>query len=173
MKTAIQALSLCLLLCLISCQEDDVQANQSEVDRYIARLQSGDYNEIELPPLTAEAIPALLKYRNDTTRITSFPRNPLSSLYNPDCTLGMYVLWTIESIRLTYLQQENMMPGRFPSLNPMLARRGTDELEWLDRVTAQQMAASLYQIWWQHAQHMDLTVHMQIDPLAESDFYWH
>lgn len=173
MKAPIQILGLCLLLALMGCQEDEQKLNQTEVEKYIARLQSGDYDEMALPPFTHEAIPALLSYRNSTELITSFPRNPISSAYSPDCTLGMYTLWTIESIRLSHLAADTLMPGRFPSLNPILARRNAAELQWIEREEAQSAASAAYYAWWLHAQHMNLDIHMQTDPLADTDYRWH
>jgi hypothetical protein len=173
MKTAIHALGLCLLLSLISCQDDDIQANQSEVDNYMARLQSGDYEAMELPPFTPEAIPALLRYSDGRKLITQFPRNPISSAYHPDCRLGLFALWTIESIRQTYIQADNKMPGRFPSLNPELAKRETYVYNPAEREVAQQAATVAYQAWWSRSQSISIDELMQIDPLADTEYLWY
>lgn len=172
LKTAIQVLSFCLLFSLLGCQEDDMQASQSEVDRYVARLQSGQYEAMELPAFTLEAIPALLTYRNSTEIISSFPRNPISSFHNAESALGMYILWTIESIRQSYVSNEGL-PGRFPSLNPRLAKRDAIELNIADEEESQQIAAQAYYEWWENSSRLDTETLMQTDPLEDTDYYWH
>ncbi|WPP51454.1 DUF4943 family protein [Catalinimonas niigatensis] len=173
-KLSLQCMSLVLFLCLISCSDDDTQANLSEVDRYISDLQSGSYETtMELPAFTPETIPALLQYSDESKLITQFPRNPISSAYSPDCRLGLFALWTIESIRQTYIQADSKMPGRFPSLNPILARRNTKRLEWIDTAQAQIIAATAYAAWWERSQTISIYELMLIDPLADTEYYWH
>ncbi len=167
----IHILAILLLLNLISCREDDTQKDKSAVDLYIERLQSGQYDAVEMPPFTAETIPDLLKYRNNTQRITQFPRNPLSSFSIPDCTIGMYALWTIESIRVTYTQIDQF-PGRFPSLNPYVAEQTEDGLVRIDSSMAQQDVAKAYQVWWNRSQQVGLYDLMEINPLESTAYQW-
>ena len=77
---------------LIGCEK---QGDNPGVEEYISQLKSNSYEAYELPAFKPADIPALLKYRNSTMVISNFPRNGISSLYAPDCKLGMYVLWTM------------------------------------------------------------------------------
>ena len=87
-------------LTIVSCRKSDPDIKTNlNVDKYIDLLRANQYDSINLPEFTYQDIPALLAYRNETQNINNFPRNGISSLYGPNCKLGMYVLWTIESIR--------------------------------------------------------------------------
>lgn len=162
-----------LNLSFSSCEEDESEQLKNEVEQYMADLQAGKYdNAMELPPFTLEAIPTLLQYSENKRVITRFPRNPVSSYSNPNCTLGLYALWTVESIRLRYAQPDEPLAGRFPSLNPNLARRSTFVFNPEEREMAQEAAAAAYQAWWQRSQTLDYYSLMEIDPLQNTDFYW-
>ncbi len=167
----IYILVILLLLNIVSCREDDTQKDKSAVDVYIERLQSGQYDAMELPPFIAETIPDLLKYINNTKRITQFPRNPLSSFSSPDCTVGLYALWTIESIRVTYTQNDQF-PGRFPSLSPHLAEQTEDGLVRIHSSVAQQAVANTYEAWWNRSQQVGFYDLMEINPLESTDYRW-
>lgn len=103
------------------------------VETYLSQLKSNTYNSSELPAFEPGDIPCLLRYCSDTQRIHVFPHNPISSLIGPDCRLGMIVLWTIESIRVTAIDS-GIHIGRFPSQNPILAKRNSEKLELVDIV---------------------------------------
>src|ERR1035437_7870313 len=96
----------------ISCAGNK-EVSSLRVDRYIELLKASQYDSINLPAFTYLNIPALLVYRNETQLITNFPRNGISSMLVPDCKLGMYVLWTIESIRAVAIQSDRLIL-RFP-----------------------------------------------------------
>ncbi len=97
-------------------------------ENYVALLKSNSYDSGNLPALSYTDISTLLKYRNETMVITNFPHNPISSLFAPECKLGMYVLWSIESIRAVEIDSEYLIM-RFPSQNPILALRDANELK--------------------------------------------
>lgn len=141
-----------------------------DVETYISLLKSNQYNENELPDFEPADIPALLNHRNDTMTIMDFPRNGISSLWAPECRLGMYVLWTIESIRAVAIESKYLI-GRFPSLNPILALRDAQELDLVVDGKSQTEAADAYYDWW------DTTVvfknKMEIDPLENTKYRWH
>jgi len=158
-----------ITLCFASCEKQD--ANNIDVETYIELLKSGKYEEFELPAFTSIDIPALLEYRNDTVTITDFPHNGISSLYAPDCKLGMYVLWTIESIRAVYIESENLI-GRFPSQNPILQTKNYYETPLLTTSSSSQIvAAKAYNDWWWTG--LILESKMEIDPLESTDYEWH
>ncbi|MDF9796978.1 hypothetical protein OKW21_002241 [Catalinimonas alkaloidigena] len=157
----------------LSCEKNESEQLRNEVEQYMFDLQAGKYdNAVELPAFTTEAIPTLLNYRNNKHLITDFPRNPISSLYNPNCTVGLYTLWIVESIRLRYAQPDKALSGGFPSLTPNLARRSKHVFNPEELEEAQEAAATAYQNWWLDSQSTDLYNQMQIDPLQNTDFYW-
>lgn len=163
----------CMCIFLSSCEEDESEQLRNDVAQYMADLQAGKLNNaIELPPFTLEAIPTLLQYSENKGVITRFPRNPISSFSNPDCTVGLYALWLVESIRLRYARPDEPSTGRFPSLNPKLASNNNRVLEDEERAMAQDAAAAAYQDWWQRSQTLDYNSLMEIDPLQNTDFYW-
>lgn len=128
MKTFRYLFFLISLLGLISCdKKDNEDTNNLDVKTYIELLKSNRYDSINLPAFSYKDIPALLQYRNETQIISNFPHNPISSLIGPDCKLGIYVLWTIESIRAVSIKSEYLI-YRFPSQNPILAYRNSEEL---------------------------------------------
>ena len=173
MKTLKLFLVLISFTALISCKksESEVKTNLS-VERYIELLKANQYDSSYLPAFTYQDIPALLKYRNETQIITNFPHNGISSLYAPDCTLGMYVLWTIESIRAVAIQSGYLIMG-FPSQNPILALRVADELSLIYSTESHQIAAKAYFDWWENNKQKNFNEFKNIDPLKSTDYRWH
>jgi hypothetical protein len=161
------------LTAIISCEKSDseVKTNLS-VERYIELLKANQYDSLNLPDFTFQDIPALLEYRNETQIITNFPHNGISSLYAPDCTLGMYVLWTIESIRAVAINSEYLIM-RFPSQNPILALRVADELNLVYSNESHQIASKAYFDWWENNKQNDFNEFKNIDPLKTTDYRWH
>jgi hypothetical protein len=156
-----------MLFGLIGCEK---QIENPEVESYIDHLRSNSYNLQELPAFSASDIPALLKYRNETEIITDFPHNGISSLWAPECKLGMYVLWTIESIRAVEIESEYLI-GRFPSQNPILALRESEELSLVYDDKSHSEAAKAYNDWWSALR--IFRDKMKIDPLKGTDYKWH
>jgi hypothetical protein len=152
---------------LIGC---DKQVNNPEVETYINQLKSNQYESPELPAFQSSDIPALLNYRNETMVITNFPHNGISSLWAPECKLGIYVLWTIESIRAVEIKSEYLI-GRFPSQNPILAIRAATELDLVYDDKSHKEAAKAYYDWW-HSNPI-FKDKMKIDPLKNTDYRWH
>jgi hypothetical protein len=154
--------------------EDDPDANPipEEVQSYIDQLVAGNYPENKLPDFTMETIPYLLQYRNDRTEINSYPVNPISSYYQETTTLGMFVLWTIESIRVKYIAADQLILN-FPSQNPTLALRDQSQLQLVDTQNSQQVAADAYFTWWQQSTTVDIFTLRTIDPLEDTPYRWH
>jgi hypothetical protein len=140
-----------------------------EVDNYIALLKNGQYNSYILPEFTPSDISALLYYRNDTTTIYHFPMNPISSFAMMKCTMGMVVLWTVESIRAVETKSDKLVL-RFPSQNPLLAYRENPG-EWVFNVDAQFIAAKAYYKWWNA--NSVFSDKMKVDPLKDTKYIWH
>jgi hypothetical protein len=167
MRLPIKLIILTTVFGLIGCEK---QVDNPEVETYINQLKSNSYESPELPAFQPSDIPALLNYRNETMVITNFPHNGISSLWAPDCKLGMYVLWTIESIRAVEIKSEYLI-GRFPSQNPILALRASSELKLVYDDKSQNEAAKAYYDWW-HSIYI-FKDKMKIDPLKDTDYRWH
>jgi len=158
---------------LISCKKNESQETPDPVvEKYIELLKANQYDSINLPAFTYKDIPALLKYRNETQIITNFPHNPVSSLYVPECKLGIYVLWTIESIRAVAIHSEHLVM-RFPSQNPILALSSAEELTLVYSDESHKVAANAYFDWWESNKQNDFTRFENIDPLQGTGFKWH
>jgi hypothetical protein len=157
---------LIILTSLAGCEKN----RNPGVEEYINQLASNQYTSYELPDFQPSDIPALLNYRNDSRVITNFPHNGISSLWAPECKLGMYVLWTIESIRAVEIDSENLI-GRFPSQNPILALRNASDMVLVYDDKSQSEAAQAYYDWWYSA--YLLSDKMRMDPLKVTDYKWH
>lgn len=145
--------------------------NNLEVDRYIELLKTGKYDSFELPAFTYNDIPALLAYRNETQIKTDFPHNGISSLWMPDCSLGMYVLWTIESIRAVAIDSKYLI-GRFPSQNPIVQQRD-EPFDLKSGVEIQEIISSVYYDWWKKNNRKSFNQFKNIDPLSNTAYRWH
>lgn len=167
MKLPIKLILLTLVIGLMGCEKS---IDNPAVDEYISQLKSNTYTAVELPAFTTSDIDGLLKYRNETVLIKNFPANPISSYQDPDCRLGMFVLWTIESIRSQEIKSTRLS-GRFPSQNPILAFRDSAELKLVFDDNSHKEAAKAYYYWW-HAIYI-FTDKMKTDPLYETDYKWH
>ena len=172
MKTVKLLLVLAIITVFISCDHKDVTLiSNPSVENYIRLLKTNRYDSICLPAFTSNDIPALLTYRNETQIITNFPHNGISSLFMPDCTLGMYVLWTIESIRAVAIQSK-LLIGRFPSQNPVLALRDSTELKLVYDDQSGKIVAESYFKWWESNKQKDFNEFKNIDPLADTNYRW-
>ncbi|HBC78528.1 MAG TPA: hypothetical protein DEO60_06140 [Bacteroidales bacterium] len=167
MKLPFKLLLLTLLAGTIGCEK---QGSNPEVEKYIRQLRSNSYTASELPAFKPSDIPALLEYRSSTIVISDFPHNGISSLWGPECKLGVYVLWTIESIRAVEINSKYLI-GRFPSQNPILALRNSQELYLVYDAKSQNEAAKAYYEWWYSG--YSLNDKMKIDPLEDTDYRWH
>lgn len=173
MKTSNCLVILALLTCLSGCNHnDDDKDINADVDTYIRMLKSNQYDASKLPSFTSADIPALLQYRNDTQLINNFPRNPISSYYGAECKLGMFVLWTIESIRAESINSDRLVMG-FPSQNPVLALKASDQLAMVFDEASHVAAAKAYYDWWASNQNTDFDHFKSIDPLDDTDYRWH
>lgn len=157
---------------LISCQKHIYEEPKDlDVETYIALLKSNQYDSLNLPAFTYKDIPALLKYRNETQIITNFPHNPISSLYGPECKLGMYVLWTIESIRAVAINSKHLIM-RFSSQNPILGLRDTIGFNLVNDNKSHEIAAKAYFDWWENNKDRNFDEFKNIDPLINTAYKW-
>lgn len=160
------------LICLQSCDKNDSDiAKNKSVEQFIKSLKLGEYESSFLPDFTYKDIPALLQYRNEKFIIAKFPKNPISSLAMPECNLGMFVLWTIESIRVVSIDSTNLVMN-FPSQNPILGLRLSDELQIVMDELSHNIAAKAYYDWWENNKMKEFDEFNIIDPLHETDYRW-
>lgn len=168
-RTGIHALLL-ILLVFAGCKDESESPNMS-VERYVELLKAGKYEHWQLPNFSSNDIPKLLNFRNEKQIIEGFPVNTLSSSLTPECTLGVYVLWTIESIRARSIGSKFLM-GTFPSQNPVVKDR--QSLEFVEQTDLiQQKIADSYFDWWESNKSKDFSEFNQIDPLEKTKFRWH
>ena len=159
-------------LAFMACNNNEEEPLQNvDVENYIALLVKGEYTAIDLPDFTEADIPKLLTYRNKTEKITNFPRNMISSYLNKECSLGMYALWTIESIRAVAIDSEYLI-GKFPSQNPLVKERSGD-FNLVPEEDAHPIVAQAYLEWWQNNQGRSFEEFKEVDPLLDTGLSWH
>ncbi len=141
------------------------------VAEYVSQLKEGTYKSTDLPEFSPKDIPSLLAYRNEVIKIRNFPHNAISSLYMPECSLGMYILWTIESIRAVAISGDNLV-GRFPSQNPIVQQRKAP-FDLKSGIEIQKEIAQKYYKWWEENKHKNFDKFKHIDPLANTKYQWH
>lgn len=165
-------ITLIFVLFLGSCKDGEKQS-QTVVEKYIDLLKTGQYEDRYLPEFTFESIDELLKYRNEKDIIIKFPWNPISSFYREECEIGIYVLWTIEYIRIKHVDSNLLSIGRFPSLNPVLRLRDYDGFEPVFDAESYQVASDAYYSWWTNNKCKSIEEIMRIDPLKNTMYRWH
>lgn len=106
-----------------SCQ-DSFDVKDPNVDQFVSLLKSGRYSsEVgqELPNFSLNHVERLLFYSKDTSVLSFFPYNPISSKRTDPKVLGECILWTVEGIRL-----ENKYGSLEPALKDTLAYTSTN-----------------------------------------------
>jgi len=170
MKTLKTLITCLFLLIFLGCTNDSDPTNIT-VERYVDLLKKGKYEADQLPNFTSQDIPTLLAYRNESQLIKDFPINMISSSITAECTLGMYVLWTIESIRARAANSEYLI-GSFPSQNPVVEKR--EDFEWIAQSEAvRATVAQSYFDWWENNKNKDFDKFKEIDPLTDTGYRWH
>lgn len=155
---------------LVSCQDESTPPVMS-VERYVNLLKAGKYDHAELPTFTSQDIPALLSYAGEMQKITNFPTNPISSAWYLECSLGMYVLWTVESIRIRSFDPQLAL-NSFPSQNPTVEDKLT--FEYIEQSPeVQEEVADYYLQWWNTIRDQEFVTIHHIDPLEKSSLRWH
>jgi hypothetical protein len=161
---------LLFLLVIAGCKDASESPNMS-VERYIELLKEGKYDYWQLPDFSPKDIPKLLTYRNENQTIVGFPMNTLSSSLTPECPLGIYVLWTIESIRAKSIGSP-LLYNSFPSQNPVIEKR--EDRSYIEQNhQIQTEVADAYFEWWESNKGKDFSKFHQIDPLGSTEYRWH
>ncbi len=157
---------ICIAMCflVVSCNKQGSEL--SNVGTFIEILKENKIEKIEAPIFSKNDISELLNHRSDDLNISNFPRNPLSSFYMEEVAIGMYILWTIESIRMETINDPNFY--LFASLNPRIIRIPSGELVNQDVILAE--VAKAYLNWWNSS--LSLEEKLQINPLEKLDLKW-
>ncbi len=158
------------LVCLSSCDDQSQDQQNEAVESYIDLLKKGEYADPELPAFTSKDIPALLEYISESQSISDFPQNMISSVALSECALGIYVLWTIESIRAVAIDSEFLI-GKFPSLTPSVIRK-EEPFEIEEGVDIQGIVANAYLDWWGNSKTKDFDAFKDIDPMDNTEYRW-
>jgi len=164
-----------ILMLLINCQDPNLENETYTVEEYVNDLTNNSYHSSVLPEFSPNQIPELLSYCQSTNYLYIFPTNPLSSYYQDQCKLGFLMLWTVESIRLSYGLELNSQMDRYPSQNPII--------EYLDSVKMTYVmdqsddclnkVAENYSVWWSANSHQNFSRLRLINPLENTNYKWH
>ena len=149
-----------------------------QIDTLINQLKNDRYSPSSrfiLPDLKWADIPKLLAIGTSQVKITKFTINPISSVIQEYCYLGIYALWLVESIRIS--QGNDMIEPfkRFPSQRPVLLIRdnGSQFLSLFENTPEQmEMAFIAYDKWWEQASAMQPGEACKIDPLKDCKVHW-
>lgn len=161
---------------LYSCDKNESEELYNiEVENYIELLKSNQYESLDSPNFSFKHIPALLIHINDTSVVNKHPRGPSSYWpQNPNYRLGVFVLWTIEFIRVKSIDSKRLFVGRFPSQNPIVQKRNGSH-EWITDHDdeAYEFVRQAYYIWWEENKLNNSTDFHDIDPLGNTNYQWH
>ncbi|MBN1987774.1 MAG: DUF4943 family protein [Bacteroidales bacterium] len=160
-----------VMLGLGGCSDDRDNKKGLTVERYVELLKQNRYDSLDLPDFSYSDIPELLKYRDDQHVITTFPRNPISSSILIECKLGVYILWTIESIRARSINSEALVM-RFPSQNAVLWYRNSYEVVPESDILVHKAVSDAYYSWWYTNTESLFDDFKSVDPLADTEYRW-
>lgn len=159
---------------LVSCREEEFDQNNPSVDQFVHLLVAGDYKEsIRIPNFRPEQIPALLRYADDRREIPSFPVNPIASFLMTDFKLGECMLWTIESVRISYdPANSSPSPERYPSLFPMLTNTVSQRPNPRATEAEIHQGYQAYYDWWYDDPNETFEQKRTINPLEDTPLNW-
>ncbi len=172
MKNYYLYLSSVLLIFIAGCSKNNIDKTADKEARdYVAQLLSGQVTATSLPDLKKEAIPTLLMYSKDTTVITKFPVNPISSYIPHQNKVGLVVLWTVESIR--QFSDKNVHAfAKFPSQNALLGMKDPANGGFISDYQAQLAVANAYIEWWENNRNNNFELFRNISPMDQTIYRW-
>ena len=148
---------LLFLLFCIGCEKNKLDLNNPDVAIFVKQLKQGTYDYYEkgetgenlwllMPDFSPNHISTLIEFARDTTHITNFPVNPISSRrpYPEDrdyFILGECLLWTVEGIR---------NDRGYGSLDPYLINTSLAESERYKGLKGGEIliVSDIYKDWW-------------------------
>jgi hypothetical protein len=165
------------LLC-IGCKKDKFDIDNPDVEIFVKQLKNGTYDYYEkgetgenlwllMPKFTRSHIQSLIDFSKDTSHITNFPINPISSRTPfPEgreyFILSECLLWTVEGIRNGY---------GYGSLDPFLIDTALTESERFKGLKCIEIliVRDIYKDWWNKFKDNDWK---DINPLGETSYRW-
>jgi hypothetical protein len=170
-------ITILILLC-IGCEKDKFDIDNPDVEIFVKQLKNGTYNCYEkgengenlwllMPKFTRSHIQSLIDFSKDTSHITNFPINPISSRRPfPEgreyFILSECLLWTVEGIRNGY---------GYGSLDPFLIDTTMAENERFKGLKSNEIliVRDIYKNWWNNYKDNDWK---DINPLGETSYRW-
>ena len=167
-----------LILSSFGCEKDKFDVHNPNVERFVNQIKSGTYSCYEkgengenlwliMPEFTEEHIQALIELSEDTTHITNYPFNPVSSRTpyptgRDYCILGECLLWTVEGIRNDF---------GYGSLAPYLVDTSKTENVRYDGLNCDEIliVRDNYLDWWNNNKNKNWK---EIYPLKETNYIW-
>jgi len=167
-----------LILLCIGCEKDKFDIDNPDVAVFVKQLKNGTYDCYEkgetgenlwllMPKFTLNHISSLIEFAKDTTHISDFPINPISSRRPyPEgrdyFILGECLLWTVEGIRNGY---------GYGSLDPFLIDTALAESVRFKGLKGDEMliVRDIYKNWWENFKDSDWKDN---NPLQETSYRW-
>ena len=170
-------IAILVLLC-IGCEKEKFNIDNPDVAVFVKQLKNGTYGCYEkgetgenlwllMPKFTRSHIQSLIDFSKDTTYISDFPINPISSRRPyPEgreyFILGECLLWTVEGIRNGY---------GYGSLDPFLIDNALAESERYKGLKGDEilLVRDVYEDWWDNYKDNDW---MNKNPLEDTSYRW-
>jgi len=177
MMKKLSTIPLLILLCF-GCEKEKFDIDNPKVAVFVKQLKNGSYNCYEkgesgenlwllMPKFTPNHISSLIEFAKDTSHISNFPINPISSRTpfpagRDYFILGECLLWTVEGIRNGY---------GYGSLDPFLIDTSLDEIERYKGLTSNEilLVREVYKQWWIDFKDNDW---QDKNPLEETSYRW-
>src|SRR4030042_3305053 len=161
---------------IIGCEKDKFDIDNPDVEIFVKQLKNGTYDCYEkgetgenlwllMPKFTRSHIQSLIGFSKDTTHISDFPINPISSRRPyPEgreyFILGECLLWTVEGIRNGH---------GYGSLDPFLIDTAKVESERFKGLKSNEIliVRDIYNDWWNNYKDIDWK---DKNPLKETSY---
>ena len=163
---------------IVGCEKDKFDIDNPDVEIFVKQLKNGTYDCYEkgetgenlwllMPKFTPNHISSLIEFAKDTTHISDFPINPISSRRPfPEgreyFILGECLLWTVEGIRNGY---------RYGSLDPFLIDTALAESIRYKGLKSDEIliVREIYKDWWDNYKDSNWKDN---NPLADTSYRW-
>lgn len=167
-----------LILSFFGCEKDKFDIDNPNVAVFVKQLKNDSYDCYEkgesgenlwllMPKFTPNHISSLIEFAKDTSHISDFPINPISSRRPfPEgreyFILSECLLWTVEGIRTSY---------GYGSLDPFLIDVGLPESERYKGLRGEEIliVRDIYKKWWDNYKDGDWN---DTKPLEETSYRW-
>ncbi len=161
---------------LTSCEKNDFNIENPNVEIFVKQLKKGTYNQYEknekgeslwlkMPEFKKKHIYKLIELAADTTHISNFPINPISSRQptpGRDFILGETLLWIVDGI---------IKGVKYPSLDPYIINTSLPDKDKFKGISAKEIlqVQDIYKEWWKNNKHKNQTTTY---PLDNTPYRW-